>query len=340
MTRKVYKLTPKAGSMNNLNLAEEDIAEPGVEEVAVDVKAIGLNFADVSAILGLYRAIPGGSFIPGLEYSGIVAAVGEGVTAFKPGDRVMGIARFGGYVSRINIPYHYLTGLPENWSFEEGAAYLVHALTAYYALVRLADIQQGQTVLIQSAAGGVGILANRLAKKFNAYTIGTIGNPSKAGILKKEGYDAAIVRSENFREDLRKTLGDRKLNIVLESIGGQVLKDSFRLLATEGRMIVYGAASFMPHGAKPNYFKLIRQYWKRPLIDPMRLTEWNKSVMGFNLIYLYDKRDIFRKILDHLQQLDLGKPHVGHIYPFSDLKEGVRLLQSGKTTGKVVITIK
>ena len=339
MTRKVYRLSPKAGSMNNLNLAEEELPAPGPEEVTVDVKAIGLNFADVSAILGLYRAIPKGPFIPGLEYSGVVSATGSGVQGFKTGDRVMGITRFGGYVDRINIPYHYLSAMPDDWSFEDGAAYLVHALTAYYALIKLADIQQGQTVLIQSAAGGVGIFANRLAKKFNAYTIGTIGNDSKTDILKKEGYDAVIVRSENFREDLRKTLGDRELNIVMESIGGQVLKDSFRLLAIEGRMIVYGAASFMPHGSKPNYFKLIRQYWKRPMIDPMRLTEWNKSVMGFNLIYLYEKREVFRGILDHLRELDLGKPRVGHTFPFPELIQGVRLLQSGKTTGKVVITI-
>lgn len=339
MTRKVYRLSPKAGSMNNLNLAEENIQAPGPDEVAVDIKAVGLNFADVSAILGLYRAIPKGSFIPGLEYSGIVTSAGSGVSNFKPGDRVMGITRFGGYASQITIPHHYITKMPDDWSFQEGAAYLVHALTAYYALVKLAAIEPNQTVLIQSAAGGVGILANRLAKKYNAFTIGTIGRPSKTDILRKEGYDEVIVRSENFRDDLKKALGKRQLNIVLESIGGQVLKESFRLLAVEGRMIVYGAASFMPHGSKPNYFKLLPLYLKRPMIDPIKLTEWNKSVMGFNLIYLYEQRESLKKYLEHLEQLDLGKPHIGHTFSFSELKEGLKLLQSGKTTGKVVITL-
>ena len=339
MTRKVYRLSPKAGSMNNLNLVEENIQSPGPDEVAVDIKAVGLNFADISAILGLYRAIPKGSFIPGLEYCGIVTGTGSGVSDFKTGDRVMGITRFGGYVSQITIPHHYLTKMRDDWSFQDGAAYLVQALTAYYALVKLAAIEPNQTVLIQSAAGGVGILANRLAKKYNAYTIGTIGSASKTDILRKEGYDEVIVRSENFRDDLKKVLGKRQLNIVLESIGGQVLKDSFRLMAVEGRMIVYGAASFMPHGSRPNYFKLLPLYLKRPMIDPIKLTEWNKSVMGFNLIHLYEQRDSLKKYLQHLEQLDIGKPYIGHTFPFSELKEGLKLLQSGKTTGKVVITL-
>ena len=157
MTRKVYRLSPKAGSMNNLNLAEENIQAPGPDEVAVDVKAVGLNFSDISAILGLYKAIPKDSFIPGLEYSGIVTGTGPGVSNFKTGDRVMGITRFGGYVSQITTPHHYLTKMHDDWSFQDGAAYLVQALTAYYALVKLAAIESGQTVLIQSAAGGVGI---------------------------------------------------------------------------------------------------------------------------------------------------------------------------------------
>ena len=144
--------------------------------------------------------------------------------------------------------------------------------------------------------------------------------------------------SKNFRR-MKKTLGQKRLNIVLESIGGQVLKESFQQLASEGRMIVYGAASFMPHGSRPNYFKLLPLYLKRPMIDPMKLTQLNKSIMGFNLIYLYEQRESLKKYLQHLEQLDLGKPYIGDSFPFSKLKEGLKLLQSGKTTGKVVITL-
>ncbi len=337
MKRQVYKLIPKAGSISNLKCVEEEMPELKPDEVTVEVMSIGLNFADVASIHGLYRAIPDGSFIPGLEYAGVIAATGSDAGNFKTGDRIMGITRFGGYVNRINIPWHYVIKIPDDWSYEEGASYPVHALTAYYALVKLAGIKENQTILIHSAAGGVGIMANRLAKRFHAFTIGTIGNPNKAELLKKEGYDEIIVRNDHFREDLKNSLGGNSLNIVLDSIGGQVLKDSFRLLSSEGRLIVFGSASFMTHGNKPNYFKMLRKYWKRPLIDPMRLPEWNKSVMGFNLIYLYEQREDLRQYLAHLEELDLGKPFIGHRFHFAELPDAVKLLQSGKTTGKVIV---
>ena len=337
--RKAYKVIPKAGNMNNLKRIEDILPEPGDEEVCVKVKAIGLNFADIFAIFGLYSATPKGSFIPGLEYSGEIISVGNKVKNFKIGDHIMGVTRFGGYADHVIADQHYITRLPEGWTFEEGAAFIIQVFTAYYALVVLGDIKRGQTVLIHSAAGGVGILANRIAKNYDAYTIGTIGSDRKVDLLKKEGYDDYIIRSGNFREDLRRKLGDRELNIILECIGGQIFKDGFRLLAPEGRMIVYGSASYATPGKKPNYLKLIRQYWKRPRLDPTRMIEWNKSVMAFNLIHLYDKKEYFSHYLSEIAKLDVGRPHIGETYTFDQLIKAVRYFQTGKTVGKVVIIV-
>ncbi len=130
----------------------------------------------------------------------------------------MGAIRFGAYATHLNIDYRYIMKLPENWSFEEGASFIVQSLTAYYSLVELGNIKANDTVLIHSAAGGVGIYANRIAKKFNAYTIGTIGSESKRNFLLNEGYDEVIVRKDNFIKQLKVALGERKLNLVLESI--------------------------------------------------------------------------------------------------------------------------
>ena len=127
--------------------------------------------------------------------------------------------------------------IPGDWSFIEGAAFLVQALTAYYGMVDLGRLQRGETVLIHSAAGGVGIQANRIAKKFDAYTIGSIGSPHKIDVLKQEDYDDWIVRSPNFRNDLKKALGDRRLDIIMECIGGKIMMDSFKELGPMGRMI-------------------------------------------------------------------------------------------------------
>lgn len=340
MNRKVYRMIPRAGNMDNLTMQVEALPAPSEDEVTINVKAIGLNFADIFALFGLYSATPEGSFIPGLEFAGEIIATGKNVRTLKKGDCVMGVTRFGGYTDRLNVDYHYVVPLPGDWSYHEGAGFLVHALTAYYALIVLADIRQNQTVLIHSAAGGVGILANRIAKKFDAYTIGTIGSERKIDVLKNEGYDDWIVRSDHFREDLRNKLGKRELDIVLESIGGKIFRDGFRLLAPEGRMIIYGSSSFTTPGRKPDYFKMFWKWWKRPKVDPMRMVEWNKSIMGFNLIHLYHKKERMEQYTGHINELDIGKPVIRHVYDFEHLLDGVRHLQTGKTTGKVVIEVK
>lgn len=335
--RKAYRL--KAGSLGNMECVSEQLAAPLANEVRVAVQAIGLNFADIFAIWGLYGATPEGSFVPGLEYAGLVEAVGEAVTRVKPGDRVMGVTRFGAYTSRLNIDERYVQILPEDWTFEEGASYLVQVLTAYYALLPLGNLQKGQTVLIQSGGGGVGVQANRIAKQFDAYTIGTVGRPEKVDFLKKEGYDEVIVRSGNFKEDLAKALGDRPLDIVLESVGGQIFQASYDLMTQQGRMIVYGSARYASVGKRPNYLRLLYYFLTRPRLDPQKMIEQNKSVMGFNLIWLYHQAELMQQLLDDLEKLNLGKPHVGHVFDFEDLKSAILLFQSGKTLGKVVVRI-
>jgi len=199
--RKVYRL--KAGNIKNLKIVEEQLADPAAHEVTIEVKAIGFNFADLFAIWGLYSATPEGVFTPGLEYSGIVLKAGSEVHSLQVGDKVMGVTRFGAYASHLNIDQRYAIPLPKDWSFQEGAAYLVQMLTAYYGLIYLGALQKGSTVLIHSAAGGVGIWANRIAKQFSAYTIGTVGSAAKLDFLKKEGYDQGIVRGSDFAEQLK-----------------------------------------------------------------------------------------------------------------------------------------
>jgi len=335
--RKSYQL--KAGSLNNMKLTSSNLPEPAAGEVTIDVKTVGLNFADVFAIWGLYSATPKGIFTPGLEYAGTVLKVGESVSNVKVGDHIMGVTRFGAYTTHLNIDSRYVIPLPEGWSFEEGAAYLVQVLTAYYGLVYLANIKKGNTVLIHSAAGGVGIWTNRIAKVYNAFTIGTVGNAVKIDFCLKEKYNKVIVRSGSFANDLKLNLGGKELDIVMECIGGKIFEQGFEQLAPQGRMIVFGAARYGSVGARPNYIKLLYQFLTRPKIDPQSLPEVNKSLMGFNLIWLYEKAEMMHELLKELQKMDLGKPHVGHNLSFKEMKEAILLFQSGKTMGKVVLTV-
>lgn len=338
MNRKSYKIK-KAGSLSNLKLVEEELPELAKSEVTIEVKAIGFNFADLFAIQGLYSATPKGSFIPGLEYSGIIVRKGKDVTGFDLNEKVMGVIKFGAYTTHINMDHRYLQKLPHGWTFEEGAAFTVQSLTAYYALIELGNIKDNDTILVHSAAGGVGIYANRIAKKFNAYTIGTVGSKSKIGFLKDEGYDDVIVRDNNFKEKLKQSLGERKLNIVMESIGGKIFKDSFDLLSPTGRIIIYGGAQFMSHQSRPNYPKLLYQILTRPKVDPLSLSDTNRSLMGFNLIYLWDKPEEMKRMITNILNFNLKKPYVGSTFPFEKLPEALKLFQSGKTIGKVVVRI-
>jgi len=338
IVRRVYRIN-KAGSIDSLKFVSENLPEPGNNEVTIEVKVIGLNFADLFAIQGLYSATPKESFIPGLEYSGIIIKKGNDVNDFQVGDNIMGVIRFGAYATHLNIDQRYILKLPELWSFEEGAAFIIQSLTAYYSLIELGNIKNNYTVLINSAAGGVGIYANRIAKKFNAFTIGTIGSERKRNFLINEGYDEIIVRGKNFRRQLENALSGRKLNLVLESIGGKVFKDSFDLLAPSGRIIIYGGAQFMTHSSRPNLFKIIPKLLSRPKIDPLSLSNINKSIMGFNLIYLWEKPDELKMMIEEIFNMNLEKPYIGKVFSFNHLIDALRYFQKGNSIGKVVVKV-
>lgn len=338
LKRKTY-LIKKAGSIDNLKLYKEHMKPPSENEVTVEVKAIGLNFADLFAIQGLYSATPKGSFVPGLEYSGIITSKGTNVNEYNIGDKIMGAIRFGAYATHLNIDKKYILPLPDDCSFEEGASMVVQPLTAYYSLFELGNLKPNHTVLIHSAAGGVGIFANRIAKHFGAYTIGTIGSESKRNFLINEDYDEIIVRKDDFGKQLSHALGGRNLNLVLESIGGKIFEASFNALSPSGRIIIYGGAQFMSQSSKPNLFKVIPKYLFRPKIDPLSLSDKNRSIMGFNLIYLWDHPEELREMLNKIIDMKLKKPHIGKVFTFDKLISALKYFQTGKSIGKVVVRI-
>ena len=326
----------KTGSLRNLQRITSPVPHVSDGKVLVEVKAIGINYADIFAIMGLYSATPKTPFIPGLEFSGTVLSSGSPL--YQPGTDVVGVTRFGGYTSHIIADPDYLMPLPDGWSYDEGCAFPVQTLTAYYALKTLGDLQKDQTVLIHSAAGGVGLQANRIARKFGAFTIGVVGNAEKMSILREEGYDKAIVRNKkSFISELHHALDGRELNLVLETTGGLYFRDSYKALAPMGRIIAYGSAQFTPTSHQPNYFTLIFRYLFRARIDPLSMIKANKSVMGFNLIWLYERKALMKSLLHEIAQLNLPAPFVGHRVPFSNLPEALEMMRKGSTIGKIVI---
>lgn len=335
MAERQYWQTPKAGNIAHLALQSERVGALRDDKVRVAVCAVGLNFADIFALTGLYSATPQGAFTPGLEFSGVVLECGKDCSQWQPGDRVMGVTRFGGYSTLVDSDPAYLWPLPESWDFAAGAAYPVQTLTAWYALKTLGNLQPTQRVLIHSAAGGVGLQAMRLARALNGIPVGTVGHADKVALLHSMGFDKVLVREKDFAQQLKRD--EQQFDLVLDGIGGAVQKASFDALNPMGRLVVFGAAEFTPSGQRPDYLRALLRYLRRPRYDVMDMISTNKSVMAFNLIWLWEQADRMRSLMDELDGLGLPAPHVGQQYSFSEAHQALAHLQSGSTTGKVVL---
>lgn len=340
---------PSAGSLRRLALREEAAPEPGPGEVRVRVSAIGLNFADVFAAVGLYSATPRGPFVPGLECAGVVEAVGPalpGSTAPAMGDRVIALTRFGAYATAVTVDARQVHPLLEGWSFAEGAAWPVQALTAWYALFALGRLEAGDGVLVHSAAGGVGLQALDLVAAAGAKAIATVGRPAKRDFLVRErglGPASVVVRDRHRfgaqLDDAMAAAQVRRLDVVLDAVMGPFFRPAFERLAPEGRHVVFGAADFMPAGSRPGWLRLAALWLRRPRVDPLALVETNRAVFGFNLIWMWDAIDRLPRAYAELVRLGTRRPHIGARFPFSHAPEAMRLLQGGGTVGKVVLEV-
>jgi len=330
-----YWQTPRAGNMARLTLHTGNLPALADNHVRIKVHAVGLNFADILALTGLYSATPQGAFIPGLEFAGEVQEVGQQTQGVAVGDRVMGVTRFGGYTSVIDSEADYLIPLPPQWDYAQGAAWPAQTLTAWYALTHLGALQADQQVLIHSAAGGVGLQAMKLAQALGARATGTVGSEEKASWLRQQGFADVLVREADFARQLQRD--ERRFDLVLDAIGGKVQSASFDALNPMGRLVVFGAAEFTPSHNRPNYLKAAWRYLRRPRYDVMEMISSNRSVLAFNLIWLWEQKDRMQALLEELQTIALPPPHVGHRFAFDDAHGALALLRSGQSVGKVVL---
>lgn len=354
-TREVWRIQ-RAGALDRLERHTDSLPDPGPGEARIVVKAIGLNFADIFACLGLYSATPAGAFVPGLEFAGVVEALGpavpppdpsgEATHPIRPGDRVFGLTRFGAYAPAVNLGVRYLRPIPPGWSFAEGAAFPVQALTAWYGLTELGALEPGDNVLVHSAAGGVGLNALAILAAVGARVVASVGRPAKRDFLVERcglSPDQVIVRDRRtFGSQLDRALAALRLDgfdLVFDAVGGPFFRPAYERLRPEGRLILYGAADFMPKGARPEYLRLALKYMRRPRLDPLRMIAENRSVMAFNLIWLWDHADRLARAYDWLAHLVQRPPFVGRRFGFDDAPAALRYLQSGESIGKVVLEV-
>lgn len=348
MQRTVWRI-PRAGSLGRLALGRESLGEPGPGEARIRVEAIGLNFADLFACQGLYSATPQGPFIPGLECAGVIEALGLGFPGeadLRTGDRVVALTRFGAYATALNVGAALLRRVPAGWSATQAAAWPVQALTAWYGIVPLGAVTAGDVVLVQSAAGGVGLQALAILQTLGAHSLAVVGQASKCRFLIEQrgvAPEAIIVRNRrNFAQRLDAglaVLGATGFDCVLDAVLGPGFRPSFERLRPEGRYVLFGAADFMSASARPNYLRLALDYLRRPRLDPLAMISANRSLMAFNLIWLWDHAERLPDAYRQLEALAPQPPHVGAALPFERAPEAMRLLQGGGTIGKVVLEV-
>src|SRR5437764_9082304 len=233
---------PKHGGPEVLEVQERPDPPVGAGEVRIAVKASGINFADTMARTGLYPDAPKLPSVVGYEVAGEVESVGDGVSDFKAGDRVLAGTRFGGYAELVTVRGAMVYPLPKGLSFEQGAAFPVNYSTAEAGLRVMGGLTEGERVLIHAAAGGVGIAATQIAKLHKAEIFGT-ASASKHEAIAAQGVDHPIdYRNKDFAEEVMRLTGGEGVDVIMDAIGPTSFRKDYGILRPGGRLIMYGAA--------------------------------------------------------------------------------------------------
>ena len=316
----------------------------GPGEVRIAVKAAGINFADTLARTGLYPDAPKVPCVVGYEVAGEVESVGDGVESFKPGDRVLAGTRFNGHAELVTVSQNMVYELPEQLSFEEGAAFPVNYATAQAGLVVMGGLKQGERVLIHAAAGGVGISATQIAKRIGAEVFGT-ASPSKHDAIRAQGVDHAIdYRSQDFAEEVRRITGGEGIDVAFDALGPSSFRKDYRLLRPGGRLIMYGASEVQP-GEKRNISTALRTLAKSPFSSMpwwkgLAVMNENKGVFGLNMLSWWDDEGSLDRVIEPLipalRQGEL-KPVVAKAFSFDQAPEAHRFIAERRNIGKVVL---
>jgi len=322
------------GGPDVLQVQERPDPEPGPGQVLIEVEAAGVNFADVMARVGLYPDAPKPPCVVGYEVAGTIAAVGAGVERPVVGDRVLAGTRFNGYAERVVVGARDVAGLPDGLSFEQGAAIPVGYATAWAGLVGYGNLQPGERVLIHAAAGGVGIAATQIAKHHRAEVAGT-ASPRKHEAIRGFGVDHAIDYTRpGWERDLQ------PFDVVLDAIGGPSFRRSYDLLRPGGRLVCFGASAVVS-GERRNLVAAARTALRMPRFNLIKQMSASKSVIGLNMLTLWDDRGTLEPWMTPLLELmDAGvvRPVVAEAFPFERAGDAHRMLVERRNVGKAVLT--
>ena len=315
------------GPPEDLKIDEMPDPAPGRGEVLVDMKATAVNFPDLLVIEGKYQIIPPHPFVPGKEGAGVVAAVGEGVDGLSPGDRVMVQVEWGTYAQKLAVPADNCFPIPDGMSLEEAAAIGIAYQTAHFALVARAAVKKGERVLVTAATGSVGIAAIQLAKAWGCTVLAGVTTMSKADVALENGADHVVdLTVDNLRDSIRDQVREAcgAVDVVVESVGGEVFDGAIRALDFNGRAVVVGFTGGEIPSFRTNYalLKVI-------------------SVTGVNWAAYRDRdpewvRRVQRELFDLHGEGRIAIP-VQAVLPMADYVKAFDVIRGRQVRGKVIL---
>ncbi len=310
-----------ADDIATLKLEEVTLPPLKPHEARVRIRAAAVNFPDILTVQGKYQHKPELPYIPGTESAGDVIAVGDAVTNVKIGDRVI-VGGLGGYAEETQQPASALRQIPDGVDYASAASFTVAYLTAYVALVRRAELQSGEWLLVHGAAGGVGLAAVDLGKTLGARVIATASTGEKREFLKSYGADHVLAPS-GFREKVKEITG-RGADVIYDPVGGDVFDESVRCIAFNGRIAIIGFTS----GRIPTIgvnMPLIKGF----SIMGVRAGEYGRQ-------FPQKGRENFEAIMRLLAERKI-RPHVHARFPLARAVDAMRTLENRSVIGKVVI---
>jgi NADPH:quinone reductase-like Zn-dependent oxidoreductase len=328
----------KHGGPDVLRVRERPDPRLGQGEVRIAVAAAGINFADVMARMGVYPDAPKPPCVVGYEVAGTILELGEGASnpahPLSPGQRVVAGTKFGGYASQVVVPASDVVPLPDDLTFEQGAAIPVNYATAWAGLIGYGSLQPGERVLIHSAGGGVGIAATQIAKRYGAEVYGT-ASPSKHGRILELGVDHALDYTTSGWQR-----GLPKFDLVMDAVGGGSFRRSYNLLRPGGRLVAFGASAVVS-GERRNPVSALRTVARMPRFNLIKQMGDSKAVIGLNMLSLWKDRQTLAPWIEPLQELmqeGTVKPVVAGDFSFERAGEAQRMITERRNVGKVVLT--
>lgn len=326
------------GGPEVLKVQERPDPPLGRGDVRIEVAAAGINFADVMARIGIYPDAPKPPCVVGYEVGGTILELGEEASSaahpLSRGQRVLAGTKFEGYASQVVVPAGDVVALPDELTFEQGAAIPVNYATAWAGLIGYGNLQPGERVLVHSAGGGVGIAATQIAKRLGAEVYGT-ASPAKHARIAELGVDHPLDYTKGGWER-----GLPKFDLIMDAVGGSSLRRSYGQLRAGGRLVAFGASAAVS-GEKRNLVSGLGTLLRMPRFNMVKQISESKAVIGLNMLSLWKDRGSLAPWIDPLRELmDNGtiQPVVAGAFSFEEAGEAQRMITERRNVGKVVLT--